>query len=95
MGPQDAAPRAVVASTTAGSTTASTCGSSRCRNWTELDIWHYIGREDIEIPSIYFSHQRRVFERDGMLLSESELQPAQAAARRSRSAPSGSAPSAT
>ena len=41
-------------------------------NWTELDIWHYIGQEQIEIPSIYFSHQRRVFERDGMLLSESE-----------------------
>ena len=40
-------------------------------NWTELDIWHYIDREEIEIPSIYFSHQRRVFERDGMLLSES------------------------
>ena len=44
-------------------------------NWTELDIWHYIGREGIEIPSIYFSHQRRVFERDGMLLSESEFNP--------------------
>ena len=41
-------------------------------NWTELDIWHYIGREGIEIPNIYFSHRRRVFERDGMLLSESE-----------------------
>ncbi|BBH18518.1 sulfate adenylyltransferase subunit 2 [Nocardioides baekrokdamisoli] len=41
-------------------------------NWTELDIWDYIGREGIEIPSIYCSHQRRVFERDGMLLSESE-----------------------
>ena len=44
-------------------------------NWTELDIWHYIGREGIEIPSIYFSHQRRVFQRDGMLLSESEHNP--------------------
>ncbi len=44
-------------------------------NWTELDIWHYIGREGIEIPSIYFSHQRRVFERDGMLLTESEHNP--------------------
>ena len=44
-------------------------------NWTELDIWDYIGREDIAIPSIYFSHQRRVFERDGMLLSESEHNP--------------------
>jgi sulfate adenylyltransferase subunit 2 len=44
-------------------------------NWTELDIWHYIGREDIAIPSIYFSHERRVFERDGMLLTESEHNP--------------------
>jgi sulfate adenylyltransferase subunit 2 len=44
-------------------------------NWTELDIWHYIGQEDIAIPSIYFSHQRRVFERDGMLLTESEHNP--------------------
>ena len=44
-------------------------------NWTELDIWDYIGREGIEIPSIYFSHQRRVFERDGMLLTESEFNP--------------------
>ncbi|HET8716958.1 MAG TPA: sulfate adenylyltransferase subunit CysD [Nocardioidaceae bacterium] len=41
-------------------------------NWTELDIWHYIGREQIEIPSIYFAHQRRVIARDGMLLSESD-----------------------
>ena len=44
-------------------------------NWTELDIWDYIGREGFAIPSIYFSHQRRVFERDGMLLSESEHNP--------------------
>ncbi|MFN2539544.1 MAG: sulfate adenylyltransferase subunit CysD [Mycobacteriales bacterium] len=38
-------------------------------NWTELDIWEYIGAEQIELPSIYFAHQRKVFERDGMLLS--------------------------
>ena len=44
-------------------------------NWTELDIWDYITRERIEIPSIYFSHRRRVFERDGMLLSESDFNP--------------------
>jgi sulfate adenylyltransferase subunit 2 len=42
-------------------------------NWTELDIWDYIRREGIEIPSIYFSHTRRVFERDGMLLPEGEV----------------------
>jgi sulfate adenylyltransferase subunit 2 len=44
-------------------------------NWTELDIWHYLGREQIEIPTIYFSHQRRVFVRDGMLMSETPLNP--------------------
>jgi sulfate adenylyltransferase subunit 2 len=38
-------------------------------NWTELDVWMYIRRENLEIPSIYFSHEREVFERDGMLLS--------------------------
>jgi sulfate adenylyltransferase subunit 2 len=42
-------------------------------NWTELDIWDYIRREGIEIPSIYFSHTRKVFERDGMLLPEGEV----------------------
>jgi sulfate adenylyltransferase subunit 2 len=40
-------------------------------NWTELDVWHYIGREKLEIPSIYFAHQRQVFERDGILLADS------------------------
>src|ERR671933_1774884 len=44
-------------------------------NWTELDVWHYIAREDVLIPEIYFAHRRRVFERDGMLLSESEFNP--------------------
>jgi sulfate adenylyltransferase subunit 2 len=38
-------------------------------NWTELDVWQYLRREELEIPSIYFSHTREVFERDGMLLS--------------------------
>jgi sulfate adenylyltransferase subunit 2 len=36
-------------------------------NWTELDVWEYIDREQLEVPSIYFAHQREVFERDGML----------------------------
>lgn len=38
-------------------------------NWTELDIWRYIERENIELPSLYYAHQREVFERDGMLLA--------------------------
>ncbi|WP_232828255.1 sulfate adenylyltransferase subunit CysD [Kribbella monticola] len=38
-------------------------------NWTELDIWNYIEREEIALPSIYYAHERDVFERDGMLLA--------------------------
>ena len=41
-------------------------------NWTELDVWRYIEAEDLELPSIYFAHHRRVLERDGMLLAQSE-----------------------
>jgi sulfate adenylyltransferase subunit 2 len=44
-------------------------------NWTELDIWNYIAQEHLEIPSIYFAHDRDVFERDGMLMSTSEYVP--------------------
>jgi sulfate adenylyltransferase subunit 2 len=44
-------------------------------NWTELDVWHYLGQEQVEIPEIYFAHRRRVFLRDGMLLSESDFNP--------------------
>ena len=36
-------------------------------NWTELDVWQYIAQEKLEVPSIYFAHERQVFERDGML----------------------------
>ena len=38
-------------------------------DWTELDIWQYVAEEEIELPSIYYSHRRQVFRRDGMLLS--------------------------
>jgi sulfate adenylyltransferase subunit 2 len=38
-------------------------------NWTELDVWRYIEREDIELPSLYFAHTRQVFTRDGMWLA--------------------------
>src|SRR3954449_12802881 len=41
-------------------------------NWTELDIWQYIAEERIDIPSIYFAHQRQVFKRDGMWLAVTE-----------------------
>jgi sulfate adenylyltransferase subunit 2 len=39
-------------------------------NWTEMDIYQYIADEKIDLPSVYFSHTRRVFERDGMLMAE-------------------------
>ena len=39
-------------------------------NWTEMDVWQYISREQIELPSIYFAHQRQVFLRDGMLIAQ-------------------------
>ncbi|WP_103866102.1 sulfate adenylyltransferase subunit CysD [Aquimarina sp. I32.4] len=38
-------------------------------NWTELDVWSYIQKEEIEIPSIYFAHKRKIFIRDGMIWS--------------------------
>ena len=41
-------------------------------NWTELDVWHYIAREGIEVPSIYYAHERDVFLRDGMLFAANE-----------------------
>ncbi len=45
-------------------------------NWTELDVWQYIARERIELPSIYFAHRREVFRRDNMLYGTGEfLQP--------------------
>lgn len=44
-------------------------------NWTEMDVWQYIKAEGIELPSVYFAHKRRVFERDGMLMAESAHMP--------------------
>ncbi len=41
-------------------------------NWTELDVWQYMAMEGIELPTLYFAHKRKVFERDGVLLAESE-----------------------
>src|SRR3954454_21357971 len=40
-------------------------------NWTELDVWRYIAAEQLAVPSIYFAHEREVFERDGLLLAVS------------------------
>jgi sulfate adenylyltransferase subunit 2 len=42
-------------------------------NWTELDVWMYAQQEQIELPNLYFSHQRDIIERDGVLLAASEV----------------------
>ena len=42
-------------------------------NWTELDVWHYIARERVPLPSIYFAHQREVVQRDGMWYGVNEF----------------------
>ena len=42
-------------------------------NWTELDIWRYIRAEEIDLPSLYYAHRRRVFHRDGMLLAHNRF----------------------
>ncbi|HEY6886963.1 MAG TPA: sulfate adenylyltransferase subunit CysD [Solirubrobacter sp.] len=44
-------------------------------NWTELDVWRYIEAEGLEVPSIYYAHEREVFDRDGMLFAVSEFTP--------------------
>ena len=44
-------------------------------NWTELDVWQYIERESIALPSIYYAHQRQVIERKGLLVPVTELTP--------------------
>jgi sulfate adenylyltransferase subunit 2 len=41
-------------------------------NWTELDVWQYVAREQLELPRIYFAHEREVFRRDGMLYACSD-----------------------
>lgn len=41
-------------------------------NWTEMDVWQYIAQENIEIPSLYFSHERKVFNRRGVWLADTE-----------------------
>jgi len=45
-------------------------------NWTEEDVWEYIKREDIQLPSIYFSHQRAVVKRNSLLVPITDLTPA-------------------
>ena len=71
-GTRAASARSCGASTTGASAAASTCACSRSSNWTELDVWQYIAKERLEVPSIYFAHEREVFRRDGMLYAVSD-----------------------
>jgi sulfate adenylyltransferase subunit 2 len=42
-------------------------------NWTELDVWQYLAEEEVELPSLYFAHERDVFERNNTLLADTEI----------------------
>ena len=69
--------RAASAPSCGSSTTAGTRPGEHVRvfplsNWTELDVWQYIEREKIELPTIYYAHEREVFRRDGMWLAAGE-----------------------
>lgn len=44
-------------------------------NWTEMDVWQYLLQEEIELPSLYFTHQRPIIDRDGMLLAATDVIP--------------------
>lgn len=44
-------------------------------NWTELDVWQYLAMEEVDLPNLYFAHERSVFRRDGMLLADSPIIP--------------------
>lgn len=63
-------------------------------NWTELDVWHYIAREEIPLPAIYFAHRRQVFLRNGMWLAPGSGA-VRAATSRCRNARCATAPSGT
>ena len=56
-------------------------------NWTELDVWQYIAQEGLEVPSIYFAHEREVFARDGMLYACPSTSSSSTARSRSRVGP--------
>lgn len=42
-------------------------------NWTELDVWQYLAMEEVKLPSLYFAHEREVFQRDGILLAATDV----------------------
>ena len=56
-------------------TRASTCACSRSRTGPKLDVWQYIARENLELPSIYYAHQREIVRRNGLLVPVTPLTP--------------------
>ena len=64
-------------------------------NWTELDVWDYIEAEKIELPPIYYAHEREVVERDGMWIAITPVTPARRATSVRASARCATAPSVT
>jgi 3''-phosphoadenosine 5''-phosphosulfate sulfotransferase (PAPS reductase)/FAD synthetase and related enzymes len=79
-------------STTRASARASTSASSRSRTGPSSTVWQYVAREQLELPPIYFAHEREVFRRDGMLYAVSpyveRMEGRSRSRRRSASAPS-------
>ena len=65
--------------TTRATCPVSTCGSSRSATGPKLDVWRYIERENIALPSLYYAHERPVFSRDGMWLTPHPAVPISAA----------------
>ena len=64
-------------------------------NWTELDVWRYIAAEELEVPPIYFAHEREVIERDGMLLRRLAVRAARRPTKSRSTRPCATARSAT
>ena len=75
VGAQVAAARSCGASTTARIRRGQHMRVFPISNWTEMDVWQYIEREHLEVPSIYFAHERDVFRRDSMWLAPSDFLP--------------------
>ena len=73
MGPEEPASRAVEPLQHPGPPRREHARIFQSANWTELDIWQYIAREKLELPSLYFAHTRKLVARSGLYLPVSEL----------------------
>ena len=94
VGPERTSAPSCGTSSTRGTGPASTCASSRS-NWTELDVWRYIEREGIELPELYYAHEREVFAARRHVARRRAPARSRATARRRPPAGCATAPSAT